>query len=72
VTSADPPNDSGGKPKRSAEEIARLKERFDRDPNSLSVDEVRALYEATRSKIREFEARARRKAGSNDDTNGPT
>ena len=44
-----------------AEEIAALRRRFDRDPNGLSKDEVAVLYLVTKEKIRAFEVKAQRK-----------
>ena len=44
-----------------AAEIETLRARFERDPNSLSREEIGVLYLVTREKIRGFEAKAQRK-----------
>ena len=44
-------------------EIEVLRQRYESDPNSLSMDEVGVLYIVTRERIRSFE----RKAGGDGD-----
>jgi DNA-directed RNA polymerase sigma subunit (sigma70/sigma32) len=50
-----------------AADIEALRVRFDRDPNSLSPDEVAVLHLVTREKIRAFEAKAQRKQDKGSD-----
>lgn len=54
-----------------AEEIAALRRRFDRNPNGLSKDEVAVLYLVTKEKIRDFEAKAQRKRDKEGNTHEP-
>jgi DNA-directed RNA polymerase sigma subunit (sigma70/sigma32) len=48
----------------SQEQLEGLRVRFETNPDSVSVDEVRILYMVTREKIQVFEAKARRKLGA--------
>jgi hypothetical protein len=55
----------------SQEQLEALRVRFETNPDSVSVDEVRILYMVTREKIQVFEAKARRKlGGGNEPTDG--
>ena len=47
----------------SDEQIAALTARSERDPQSLSLDEVGVLYLVTRERIRDIEAQAKSSGG---------
>ena len=47
----------------SDEQIAALTARCERDPQSLSLDEVGVLYLVTRERIRDIEAQAKSSGG---------